>query len=195
MRTLDQYIPTAVAPKPQQRPIDKDTLGTPDAPPEVPPSYLISIGYEGEKRSCYLSLYEPKSHRIYRWYDTTGHRPYCFSDRTIEELSTIEAVTKNPGFDKFQTVEKYDALRCQPATRTKIVARDPLTIGGKPVGSIRDAIHAWEADIKYVENYIYDNNLEPGMMYKVEGGRLGQVDFSLPRDAVAQVENGMDYRE
>jgi len=163
-------------------------LGIPAAPPEIPPSYFVSIGYDGEKRACYLRLYEPKSHRIYEWYDTTGHKPYCFSDKPTEELSKNDAITKNPGFDKFQRVKKYDALRCESTTRTEIVAKDPLTIGGKPVGSIRDTVRAWEADIKYVENYIYDNNLEPGMLYEVKSGQLKPITFSLPREATVQVE-------
>jgi DNA polymerase elongation subunit (family B) len=188
MQTLDQYVSPLLEPKSKQRAIDTVELATPAAPSDVPPSYFVSIGYDGEKRCCYLRFYEAKSHRIYEWYDTTGHRPYCFADKSIDELSSNEAILKNPGFEKFQTVEKYDALRSESTTRTKIVAKDPLTIGGKPTGSIRDVIRAWEADIKYVENYIYDNNLEPGMMYEVREGRLQRVEYSLPREATVMVE-------
>ncbi len=188
MQTLDQYISPVPRAQPQPRSIDKAGLGVSAAPQEIAPSYFVSIGYDGERRSCCLRLYEPRTHRIYEWYDTTGHKPYCFSDKSIEELSGNEAVSKNPGFDRFQTVKKYDALRCESVARTEIIAKDPLTIGGKPVGSIRDAVRAWEADIKYVENYIYDNNLEPGMMYEVKAGQLKSTEFSLPHEATAQVE-------
>jgi len=187
MQTLDQYVSPPPEPESKQRLVDTVELATPSVPSDVPPSYFVSIGYDGEKRCCYLRFYEAKSHRIYEWYDTTGHRPYCFADRSIDELSSNEAISKNPGFENFQTVEKYDALRSESATRTKIVARDPLTIGGKPTGSIRDVIRAWEADIKYVENYIYDNNLEPGMMYEVKGERLQRVEYSLPPEATVMV--------
>jgi len=187
MQTLDQYVSPLSEPESKQRAIDTVELATPAAPSDVPPSYFVSIGYDGEKRCCYLRFYEAKSHRIYEWYDTTGHRPYCFADKSIDELSSNEAISKNPGFEKFQTVEKYDALRSESTTRTKIVTKDPLTIGGKPTGSIRDVIRAWEADIKYVENYIYDNNLEPGMMYEVRRGCLQQVKYSLPREATVLV--------
>jgi DNA polymerase I len=199
MRTLDQYTSPITGPKSRSKPPETAALGIPAAPSEVPASYFVSISYDGEKRSCYLRLYEPRSHRIYEWYDTSGHKPYCFSDKSIEELSRNDAVSKNPGFDRFEAVEKYDALRSEQARRTKIVAKDPLTIGGKPVGSIRDAIRAWEADIKYVENYIYDNNLEPGMMYEVRDGRLQRVEYSLPDEAAAQIKRVLhleseDYR-
>ncbi|MGB9023648.1 MAG: 3'-5' exonuclease, partial [Candidatus Bathyarchaeia archaeon] len=187
MQTLDQYVPEHSETNSHLRPVDAGELDIPAAPPNVPPSYFVSIGYDGEKRSCYLRLYEPKGHRIYEWYDTTGHLPYCFTDKSIQELSSNEAIVKNPGFERFETVEKYDPLRSLSTTRTKIVAKDPLTIGGKPVGSIRDAIRAWEADIKYVENYIYDCGLEPGMMYEVKGGLLKPVQYSLPEESINRV--------
>jgi DNA polymerase elongation subunit (family B) len=189
MQTLDQYVPSASEQRPKPRSSDLVELRTPAAPSDISPSYFVSIGYDGQKRRCYLRLYEPKSHRIYEWYDTSNHRPYCFSDKSKEELESIDAIAKNPGFEKFDVAEKYDALRCQRTTRTKIVAKDPLTIGGKPVGSIRDAIRAWEADIKYVENYIYDNGLEPGMMYEVRGGALKRVEYSLSKEATGRVEH------
>ena len=188
MQTLDQYVSSPSELQPERKGIDLVESGTPADPSDIPSSYFVSIGYDGEKRCCYLRFYEAKSHRIYEWYDTTGHRPYCFADKSIDELSSNEAISKNPGFEKFQTVEKYDPLRCESTARTKIVAKDPLTIGGKPTGSIRDVIRAWEADIKYVQNYIYDSNLEPGMMYEVRQGRLQQVEYTLPREANRIVE-------
>ncbi|WP_455363234.1 DNA polymerase domain-containing protein [[Eubacterium] cellulosolvens] len=188
MQTLDQYVSSPSEPEPERRAVDLVESGGPAAASDIPPSYFVSIGYDGEKRCCYLRFYQAKSHRIFEWYDTSGHRPYCLADKSIDELSSNEAISKNPGFEKFQLVEKYDALRCESIARTKIVAKDPLTIGGKPTGSIRDVIRAWEADIKYVENYIYDNNLEPGMMYEVRRGRLQQVEYTLPREATLMVE-------
>lgn len=128
----------------------------PATPTTIPPSYLVSIGYDGELRKCFLRLYEPNSHKIYFWFDDSGHKPYCFSKKSIAELQSTTDVSRNPGFDHFEAQTRFDPLRSQQVAVTKIVAKDPLTIGGKPTGSIRDAITAWEADIKYVENYIYD---------------------------------------
>jgi DNA polymerase I len=135
-----------------------------------------------------LRLYDPKSHKIYFWYDDSGHQPYCYSKQPTEELQKIDAVARNPGFDHFAEESKFDALRSQQIKVTKIVAKDPLTIGGKPTGSIRDSITAWEADIKYVENFIYDRRLEPGMMYELKGNQLSQVSFELPDQVVKEVD-------
>lgn len=135
-----------------------------------------------------MRLYDPKSQKIYFWYDDSGHKPYCYSKQPTEELQKIDAVARNPGFDHFAEESKFDALRSQQIKVTKIVAKDPLTIGGKPTGSIRDSITAWEADIKYVENFIYDRGLEPGMMYEFKGKQLSQVSYELPDQAVKEID-------
>jgi len=154
----------------------------------VPPSYLVSIGYDGDARKCFLRLYEPKTHRIHFWYDDSGHKPYCFSKQTIPELQKNPSVVQNYGFDHFEECERFDALRGETIRVTKIVAKDPLTIGGKPTGSIRDAITAWEGDIKYVENYIYDRGIEPGMTYEVKDKRLCPVEYRLSAEASRDID-------
>jgi DNA polymerase I len=153
-----------------------------------PPSYLISIGYDGNLRKCFLRLYDPSSHKIHFWFDDTGHKPYCFSKEPLSDLQKNAAVVKNPGFDHFEEASRFDALRGQSVKVTRVVAKDPLTIGGKATGSIRDAITAWEADIKYVENYIYDCGIEPGMMYDCKAKKLRQVTYRLADQTSKQIE-------
>ena len=97
-------------------------------------------------------------------------------------------MAQNFGFDHFEEEERFDALRGETTKVTKIVAKDPLTIGGKPTGSIRDVITAWEADIKYVENYIYDQGIEPGMMYEVKDNKLSTVEYRLPEQASKDID-------
>ncbi|MGA8903495.1 MAG: DNA polymerase domain-containing protein [Candidatus Bathyarchaeia archaeon] len=190
-KTLESYFiekPVEVKPAPKPLLNRQSLLFSPAAPPTIPPSYLISIGYDGGLKKCFLRLYEPKSHKIYFWFDDSGHKPYCYSKQSINELQKVDAVAKNLGFDHFEEEEKFDALRSQQVRVTKIVAKDPLTIGGKPTGSIRDSITAWEADIKYVENYIYDRGLEPGMMYELKEKRLTPVKYELPEQASKEIE-------
>ncbi|RLI47411.1 DNA-directed DNA polymerase I [Candidatus Bathyarchaeota archaeon] len=159
------------------------------APKELPPSYFVSATYDGEKASARIKLYEPKSQKIYFWYDTTGHKPYCLTNLPPSELEKISRLTSHPGFDHFEPVEKYHPLLDQQITITKIVAKDPLSIGGRPRGCIRDIIpeeypkiagleqevKVWEAAIKYYQSYIYDNDLAPGMIYKIENNKLVPV--------------------
>ncbi len=130
------------------------------------------MGYDGERQKAYLKLYDPEERRIFFWEDNTNHKPYCLSRESLEALQKNETLLQQPGFEQLEQVSLYDALRDQKVELVKIVAKDPLAIGGRPSGSIRDVIKAWEADIKYVENYIYDKNLVPGMPYSVENGGL-----------------------
>jgi len=155
-------------------------------PQNLPPSYFISATYDGDANLACIKLYEPVSKRIYKWYDNTGHKPYCLTNVTPEELKKIPRVINHPGFDDVEVVEKYDALLDQTIKVTKIIAKDPLSIGGRPRGCIRDIIpeeypkifgsekepKVWEAAIKYYQCYIYDRELLPGMLYEVKNGEL-----------------------
>jgi len=187
-QTLESFlVPDQKAQAPKATAQRQSVSFTLSAPENIPPSYLVSIGYNGEMRKCFLRLYNPKTHGINFWYDDSEHKPYCYSKQRVEELQRNDAVAKNPGFDHFEKESRFDALRGQTVILSKIVAKDPLTIGGKPAGSIRDAITAWEADIKYVENYIYDRNLEPGMMYEVKSRKLSQVEYQLSSNVKEQI--------
>ena len=199
-KTLESFLTEKVEEAAPKRVVERASLVfTPQTPSVIPPSYLVSIGYDGGLRKCFLRFYDPSSHRIHFWFDDSEHKPYCYSKQSIQELQKIDSVARNPGFDHFTEESKFDALRGHQVNVTKIVAKDPLTIGGKPTGSIRDAITAWEADIKYVENFIYDRGLEPGMMYEFKGKELRQVKYQLPDQAVKEIdkllgEEAQDYR-
>ncbi|HET7405486.1 MAG TPA: DNA-directed DNA polymerase I, partial [Candidatus Bathyarchaeia archaeon] len=106
------------------------------------------------------------------WYDNTGHNPYCLSKDSRTNLEKNQSILRHPGFLRFEESKRFDALKGREIPVTIIYARDPLSIGGRPSGCIRDIIKAWEADIRYTENYIYDRQLEPGMTYTVRRGNL-----------------------
>jgi len=157
---------------------------SPEEPEELSKAYLIDVSYDGQRRCARLKLYEPEEQKVYVWYDKTGHKPYCLTDVGPSELARLPAVVKHPGYDHAEIVEKLDLLKDRRIRLTKVVARDPLSIGGRPKGCIRDLIReeakrvlgyeagVWEAAIKYHECYIYDMGLLPGMPYRISGGRL-----------------------
>ena len=161
----------------------------PVAPENLPPSYFVSATYNGKTRKALIKLYEPNSGQIYFWYDNTGHKPYCLTNLSPYELEKINRLTHHSGFDHFEIVEKNDPLLDGNVKVTKVIAKDPLAIGGRPAGCIRDIIpedfpkvsgtpispeeiKVWEAKIKYYQSYIYDRNLWPGMIYEVKNGKL-----------------------
>src|SRR5437773_11413087 len=197
MSSLDQYMtkPEPVPPpRPRQDP--KAQLNfRPSIPQELAESYFVGAGYDGERRAVYLKLYEPKSQKIHFWYDNTGHTPYCLSKELPEKLEKNQSLVRHPGFVKFERSKRFDALKGEDIPVTVIYARDPRSIGGRPSGCIRDIITAWEADIRYVENYIYDRHLEPGMSYNIQQGDLKPgTSAQVPAVKEAIEEKDEDYR-
>ena len=164
----------------------------PIAPENLPPSYLVSATYDGRLKKAVIKLYEPESGQMYFWYDNTDHKPYCLTNIPKHEMERFERVKNHEGFDSFQTEKKLDPLNDTLVDVTKIVTKDPLAIGGRPAGTIRDIIpedyprlfgtqmqdngaKIWESKIKYYQSYIYDKQLLPGMIYEVKNNNLMPV--------------------
>lgn len=148
------------------------------APDNLPSSYLLSGGYDGASRKAFVRLYEPNSKQIYLWYDNTGHQPYLISKKTPEELKKNSRLTGHEGFDRFEPVIRYDALADKDIMVTKVIGKDPLSIGGGP-GCIRNLLDdSWESRIRYYSCYMYDQGIVPGMPYKVINGNLVPDDWS-----------------
>ncbi len=177
----------------------------PIAPENLSPSYFVSATYDGRSRKAVIKLYEPKSGEIYFWYDNTGHKPYCFTNLSPYELEKIDRLMKHEGFDHFELEKKFDPLLDRNVQVTKIVANDPLAIGGRPQGTIRDIIpedfsksfdvtanneeaKVWEARIKYYQCYIYDRQLLPGMIYEVKNNSLVPVVLEETEKTLAQIK-------
>ncbi len=161
----------------------------PIAPPNLPPSYFVSAFYDGRQKKVVVKLYEPVSGNLYFWYDNTGHKPYCLTNLSTGDLKRFGRIVNHEGFDSFVEEIKFDPLKNENVKVTKIIAKDPLAIGGRPAGTIRDIIpedyprvfgcgihdsdtKVWESKIKYYQTYIYDQKLLPGMIYEVKDGNL-----------------------
>ncbi|MCW4004223.1 MAG: DNA-directed DNA polymerase I [Candidatus Bathyarchaeota archaeon] len=187
-----QKTPEPQAPIPHEKKKRQRQPFPPIAPENLPPSYLVSATYDGRQRKAVIKLYEPESGQMYFWYDNTGHKPYCLTNIPKQEMEKFERVKNHEGFDSFQTEKKLDPLNNTVIEVTKIVTKDPLAIGGRPAGTIRDIIpedypklfgmsmqdsgaKIWESKIKYYQSYIYDRQLLPGMIYEVKEGNLVPV--------------------
>ncbi len=128
---------------------------------ETPPAYLMAVYYDGEAGCAVAALYDDSENKVYLWRDKTGHKSYFLTDLTVREVSRIAAIVKHPSFERLETVKKYDLLMGEEREFTKIVVKDP-----QAVAELRDKVpKAWEARIKYHNNYIYDLGLIPGMKY------------------------------
>jgi len=173
-----------------------------ETPKNLPPAYFVSATYVGHRGAACIKLYEPNSERIYFWYDNTGHKPYLLTNLSPIELEKINRLVSHPGFDHLELAEKINPLLDKKVTITKAVAKDPLAVGGRPAGCMRDiipedapailgiereSVRVWEDHIKYYQSYIYDRQLEPGMLYKVEEGNLVSASLGSSEEMVQKI--------
>ncbi|QQG49523.1 MAG: DNA-directed DNA polymerase I [archaeon] len=139
-------------------------------------SLLASAFYDGDSRLAVLKFYDQEAGRFWHWKDNTGHRPYCY---TRLERSELTEIAKRKDVVEILDEEREDLLNDRKVTLRKIVTTDPLAIGGGN-DSIRDRIKAWEADIKYYENFAYDRGLRMGTYYTVSAGKVIPARKDLP---------------
>src|SRR2546425_8343212 len=119
---------------------------------------LISATYDGDLRVAVLKFYEPKTGQMRLWRDNTGHKPYCYTKLERQELKMVE---RRSDVLRIEETEKADLLSDTMIKVRKIVAADPLAIGGGQ-NSRRDQSRAWEADLQQLQNHPHDQRLRRG---------------------------------
>ncbi len=172
--------------------------------PEGRPALLLSAIYSGEEKKAYLKFYDPSENVVYHWRDRTGHKPYCYSK--TEYADAVDEIAAKESKYTVERVRRKDVIADREIDVLKIIAPDPLSIGGTD-GSIREKVKCWEADIKYHENYLYDNGLIAGLYYIRRGDKIEphmyqiseKVDFELKSliwDKIKEEgEAGKEYRQ
>jgi len=144
----------------------------------MPYGLLISATYNSQKNAAILKFYEPVSQRIFLWADKSGHKPYCYSKLSPDEIPT-EIAERDDVID-IKQVKMLDILHDKPIVVSKILVKDPLAIGGTQTSkSIRNLIDTWESDIKYYESYLYDSSLIIGKYYKIENDIVVPYDLEI----------------
>ena len=144
--------------------------------PENKNVILLSAIYSGEDQKVLLKFYDPDMEVIYFWKDRTNHKPYCYTKIEYKEKAE-EIIKKEPKYSILPN-KKMDLISDKDIDVIKIIAPDPLSIGGTD-NSIREKITAWEADIKYHENYLSDNALNPGTYYYRKNDKIYQYKYEI----------------
>ncbi len=143
---------------------------------KMPYGLLISATYDNQKKAVVLKFYEPTTQKIFLWADKSGHKPYCYSKLSLDDIPTD--ISERDDVLDIKSVERFNLIDDKTITVSKILVKDPLAIGGTQTNkSIRNLIETWESDIKYYENYLYDNLLIVGKYYKIENDHV--VPFNL----------------
>ena len=144
----------------------------------MPYGLLISATYNIQKNAAILKFYEPISQRIFLWTDKSGHRPYCYSKLSPDDIPT--EIAERDDVIEIKQVKLLDILHDKPIVVSKILVKDPLAIGGTQTSkSIRNLIDTWESDIKYYETYLYDSSLIVGKYYKIENDAVVPYDLEI----------------
>nr|AHA34884.1 DNA polymerase B [uncultured crenarchaeote] len=130
--------------------------------------FLLSVDYDGKAGKALCKLYDPETGELHVLYDNTGHKSYFLVDLEPDQIQKIPKIVKDESFVRIERIVKIDPYTWKPINLTKIVVNDPLALR-----RLRDHVpRAYEAHIKYFNNYIYDFSLIPGMPYMVRKGRL-----------------------
>ncbi|MFX1384319.1 MAG: DNA-directed DNA polymerase I [Promethearchaeota archaeon] len=139
---------------------------------------LLDVDYDGGQNKAYCKFYDLDHHDIKIWIDTTNHEPYCFSKESKSVLENNIQLTNFQGFKRCEEVKIMDLLRDKEIKVTKIYGKTPLDIGGsgENIKNILDG-EAWEADIRYHHNYIYDTALIPGLIYSIKNGEINKIEY------------------
>ena len=154
----------------------------------MPYGLLISATYNSQKNAAVLKFYDPTSQRIFLWADKSGHKPYCYSKLSPDEIPT--EISERDDVIEIKQVKLLDILNDKPINVSKIVVKDPLAIGGTQTNkSIRNLIDTWESDIKYYESYLYDNSLIVGKYYKIENDTIIPYDLEISDETQLSLKN------
>ena len=90
----------------------------------IPSSLLISAAYNSQKKKAVLKFYEPKSGKIFLWDDNTGHKPYCYSKLSADELDFL---SERQDVIEIKQVTKRDILKDKFISVSKIIVEDPVS--------------------------------------------------------------------
>ncbi|ABN69972.1 replicative DNA polymerase I [Staphylothermus marinus F1] len=127
------------------------------------PAYLLGVYYDGTLGKAVIEFLDEKGEKILFLTDPTGHKPYFLTNEPPEKIKENKKIVEHHSFDGIEVVTKIDPFTFKELRLTKIITKDPLA-----VAKLRELVpKAWEAKIKYHDNYIYDNALIPGMKYKL----------------------------
>ena len=140
---------------------------------------LLDVDYDGGQNKAVCKFYDLETEEIKIWLDTTNHEPYCLSKKSIAELENNIELTNYEGFKRFETVKRMDLLRDKEIKMTKIYGNSPTDIGGSRtnIRKILGSGNAWEANIRYHLNYIYDRELIPGLIYTIKDGDIERITY------------------
>ncbi|MEM3947957.1 MAG: DNA-directed DNA polymerase I [Metallosphaera sp.] len=150
--------------------------------------FLLSVDYDGKLGKAKCKLYDSETGELHVFYDNTGHKSYFLVDLEPDQVNKNLKVVKDKSFVRLEKVVKIDPYTWNQISLTKVVVNDPLA-----VRRLRESVpRAYEAHIKYFNNYIYDFGLIPGMPYVIKKGKIvairPEVDVKEVKEAFGDAD-------
>ncbi len=148
---------------------------------------LLDISFDRNLNKIYCKFYDLDSDTIKYWIDNKKYESYCLTKTPIKELKKFRyekngrkiLLTRFWGFKRFETIKKYDLLLDKEVKLTKIYVLHPSNIKIKNI--YKTSIYSIlkendsrlvEKDINHYENFVFDKQLVPGLIYTIKNGKI-----------------------
>lgn len=152
------------------------------------PAYLLGVYYDGNLEKAVLEFIDENGEKLLLLPDPLNHQPYFLTKDPVEKVLSNTNISKSKGFVKAEEITKIDPLTRKKIRITKIITKTPTD-----VAKLRDYVSkAWEAKIKYHDNYVFDNKLIPGMKYVYLDNSRDKLKLVKPRitsETIEKVKN------
>lgn len=130
--------------------------------------YVLDVRYDGRLGKAVVFILTD-SGELARWVDRTDHRPYFLTNASPEDLASIGVDSEtDSSVMQFDLVSKFHPIRRETLKLTKVITRDPLAVRKLREKVRSKGFQVWEADIRYHNNYIFDNLIVPGARHVAE---------------------------
>ena len=117
---------------------------------------LISAVFQNRKPV--LKFYEPNTNRIILIEDTTNYKAHLYV--TPIESQHMENMM---GVENIKEVEIFDVIKDKHRTMSKVTVNNPML-----KFDMQESGQGWETDIKFYQDYLYDNNYVCGTWYDID---------------------------
>ena len=121
---------------------------------------LLSTVYDAKSNGAGIKFLDIENSKLVYTRDPFNHEPYCLSNQSIQDIK--EKNISSNIVKRLSTINKRDLLHDTNTTLTQIFTPTP-----SEVPKVRDILgETWESRIKYHRNWLYDQQLVPGRIYK-----------------------------
>ncbi len=121
---------------------------------------LLSTVYDAKNNGAGIKLLDIENGKVVYITDPFNHEPYCLSNQSVQDIKA-KNISSNI-ISRLKAIEKRDLLHDKSSTFTQIFTPTP-----SEVPKVREILgETWESRIKYHRNWLYDQQLVPGRVYR-----------------------------